>query len=121
MAMGSETSDYGSENRRRFPRYSPPDPLIAIFMAGKSPVEGEVRKISRCGCFLAVREGGAAESEGMITIRLPARFLRVDAAIRSVLPGQGFGMEFLAMRTEDNETLAAYCDHLRDLTSQKAD
>ena len=116
----SATPQLGYENRRRFPRYSPPKGLVALFRAGHCYVEGEIREISEEGIFFSVRDGGAAENDGIITIMLPDGFLRARAAIRSVRPGEGFGMEFIEMSPEHHAALINYCRHLQNTLSAKA-
>ena len=109
-----------SEDRRKYPRYSPPVGLPVIFETNDCACEGEVRNISQGGFFLAVKDGGAAESVGKVLIRFPHRFFRAAAAIRFVQPGQGFGIEFTKMNEENEEVLAAYCEQLRHLALLRA-
>lgn len=101
------------EERRRFPRYSPPKGLVALFRAGYGYVEGEILEISEGGIFFSIRDGGAAENDGIVTIKLPDGFLRARATIRSVRPGEGFGMELLEMSPENQAALIAYCQRLQ--------
>ena len=115
----SATPQLEYENRRRFPRYSPPEGLVALFRAGPCYVEGEIREISEEGIFFSVQEGGAAENEGIVTIKLPDGFLRARAAIRSVRPGEGFGMEFLEMSPEHHAILINYCRRLQQTAPAK--
>ncbi len=113
----SATPQLEYENRRRLPRYSTPKGLVALFRAGPCYVEGEIREISEEGIFFSVRDGGAAENEGIVTIKLPDGFLRARAAIRSVRPGEGFGMEFLEMSPEHQAVLINYCRRLQQATA----
>ncbi len=115
-----KTKNTFSEDRRKYPRYSPPVGLPVIFETSDCACEGEVRNISQGGFFLAVKDGGAAESVGRVLIRFPHRFFRAAAAIRFVQPGQGFGIEFTKMNEENEEALAAYCEQLRHLALLRA-
>ena len=114
------TENADLKDRRKYPRYSPTIGLPVIFEANDCPCEGEVLDISQGGFFLAVKDGGAAESVGKVLIRFPHRFFRAAGAIRFVRPGQGFGIEFTKMDEEDEEALAAYCEHLRHLALLRA-
>ena len=98
--------------RRRYPRFNPRDKLQAKFESSGLEVEGEVRELSVSGFFLAIQDAGVAESQGTISIRLPEWILVSDGAIRSVVPGKGFGIEFLEMRPRDQRVLIWYCHYL---------
>ncbi len=115
-----KTGNAFSEDRRKYPRYSPTEVLPVIFEASDCACDGEVRNISRGGFFLAVKDGGAAESVGKVLIRFPHRLFRAAGAIRFVRPGQGFGIEFTKMDEENEEELAVYCEHLRHLALLRA-
>ncbi len=115
----STTPHLGYETRRRFPRYSTPEGLVALFRAGPCYVEGEIRDISEGGIFFSILDGGAAENDGIVTIKLPDGFLRARVAIRSVLPGEGFGMEFLDMSPEHQAALINYCRRLQQTAPAK--
>ncbi len=98
---------------RRNPRYKPGGKLRAKYSSAGQDVEGDVRTISKSGFFLNILDGGAAESEGDVLLTLPSQGVSIRGTIRSVLPGKGFGIEFLNLSLSDEETLAAYCDTLR--------
>lgn len=115
----SATPQLEYENRRRFPRYSTPEGLVALFRAGPCYVEGEIRDISEGGIFFSILDGGAAENDGIVTIKLPDGFLRARVAIRSVRPGEGFGMEFLDMSPEHQAVLINYCRRLQQTAPAK--
>lgn len=99
--------------QRRHPRYKPGGKLRAKYSSAGQDVEGDVRTISKSGFFLNILDGGAAESEGDVVLTLPSQGVSIRGTIRSVLPGKGFGIEFLNLSSSDEETLDAYCDTLR--------
>ncbi len=99
-------------DKRRYPRFDPQDQLRAMFASGGCEIEGSVRQLSLAGFFLAIRDGGVADSEGIVSIKLPEWLLTVKAAIRTVMPGRGFGVEFLDMPPRDRQVLVWYCHYL---------
>jgi len=106
-------------SQRRFPRFTPRVRLSAIFRVGNTWVEGEVASINECGFLLAVKDGGAADNEGSVTIKFPEFFIHSKGYIRSVLPGQGLGIELLDLSSKDRKLLAAYCNYLQQLTKAR--
>ena len=98
---------------RRNPRYKPGGKLRAKYSSAGQDVEGDVRTISKSGFFLNILDGGAAESQGDVLLRLPSQGVSIKGTIRSVLPGKGFGIEFLDLSSSDEEALATYCNALR--------
>ena len=75
--------------------------------------------ISECGFLLAVRDGGAADDLGVVTIKFPDFYIHSKAHICSVIPGQGLGIEFLDLNLKDRKLLASYCDYLKELTKAR--
>ena len=101
-----------SSEKRKYPRFDPQDQLRANFASGGCEIEGSVSQLSLAGFFLAIRDGGVAESEGIVSMKLPEWLLTVKAAIRTVVPGLGFGVEFLDMPPRDRQVLVWYCHYL---------
>lgn len=99
-------------DKRRYPRFNPQDQLRAKFAGGGCEIEGCVSQLSLSGFFLAIRDGGVADSQGIVSIKLPEWLLTVKAAIRTVVPGMGFGVEFLDMQPRDRQVLVWYCHYL---------
>ena len=114
--VASKVKTSSREKKRRYPRYTPRVRLYAIFRVGNTWVEGEVASISERGFLLAVRDGGAAEDVGSVTIKFPEFIIHTKGYICSVLPGQGLGVEFLDLSSKDRKLLAAYCNYLQELT-----
>ena len=102
----------GLTDKRRYPRFDPQDQLRAKFASAGCEIEGDVSQLSLSGFFLAIRDGGVADSEGIVSIKLPEWLLTVKAAIRTVVPGRGFGVEFLDIPPRDRQVLVWYSHYL---------
>ena len=113
MATKKNGKKTDPKSQRKNPRYKPGGKLHAKYSSAGQDVEGDVRTISKSGFFLTIIDGGAAESKGDVSLTLPSKGVSIKGTIRSIVPGKGFGIEFLDLSSTDEEALDAYCDTLR--------
>ncbi len=113
MATRKNGKKTDPKSQRRNPRYKPGGKLRAKYSSAGQDIEGDVRSISKSGFFLNILDGGAAESQGEVLLTLPSQGVSIKGTIRSILPGKGFGIEFLDLSSSDEEVLDTYCNALR--------
>ncbi len=110
-----------STQRRRFPRYIIPDKPRAGFIGAGLRVAGKVREIGLEGLFLSTKEPIAVGKPGKVGVEFPNRFFRANAVVRYVLPGRGFGVEFITMSTLDREAIRSFCGGLKRAGSMQTE
>ena len=85
---------------------------------------GELHEIGLEGLFIATAESlnpVAVGNTGKLGVVFPNWFFRASAIVRHVLPGRGFGVEFITMSTIDREAIRSFCGGLKRAGSMQTE
>lgn len=104
----------GKATTRRYPRLKAPKSAI---VAWKTPEQREVSRVTTIalgGLFIQTKNPPKTGSTIQMLVVTPRGQLRVRASVRSVIAGEGMGVEIVSMEPEDRGKLDRWLKQLTD-------
>jgi PilZ domain len=108
----------GKATTRRYPRLKAPKSAIVAWKTSEQREVSRVATIALGGLFIQTKNPPKAGSAIQMLIVTPRGQLRVRASVRSVIAGEGMGVEIVAMEPEDRGKLDRW---LKQLTERDRD
>jgi hypothetical protein len=93
-------------NRRRYPRAQLPKGLAVVWQAGGLRSVTRVRTIGLGGLFITTPQPPAVGAILQLAFTVPDGDVRARAAVKSIRPGQGMGVELKDMGAQERARLA---------------
>jgi hypothetical protein len=90
---------------RRYLRIKAPDSAVVAWKTPEQREVSQVKNIALGGLFIQTKKPPKKGSTLQMLIVTPRGNLRVRAGVRSVIPGEGMGVEIVSMDPEDRGRL----------------
>jgi hypothetical protein len=93
-------------NRRRYPRVEPPKGMAVAWQAGGMRSVTRVSSLGLGGLFITTPEPPPVGAMLQLAFTVPDGDVRARAAVKSIRPGEGMGVEFKHMGAQGRARLA---------------
>ncbi len=103
---------FSSPSRRHYARFETPEGVWAYWSCGGHCDTSLVRNLSVGGGFIQTRQPVGLGAKSTIDFLIPEGRLRVEALVRHVSGGLGFGLQFTAVEDGDRPQLAFLLNRL---------
>jgi hypothetical protein len=104
---------------RKYPRIQAPHSAVVAWKTGEYKEVSHVATIALGGLFIRTKNPPKAGSTVQMLIVTPRGQLRVRAGVRSVVAGEGMGVEIVSMEQEDRGKLDRWLKQLADQAEAK--
>jgi PilZ domain len=91
--------------KRRYPRISLPKGMMVAWHGGDLQLFSRVRTISMGGLFVSVPNPPPVGTKLRLTFEVPGGNVQAEAIVRSIVPGDGMGVEFVRLTLKDRVLL----------------
>ena len=98
--------------RRRFERITLPQGMNAAWYGGGDQQVSRVKNLCMGGMFLAVSHARVIGTTLKLVFMVPNGIVQAEGIVRSVVPGEGMGVEFIKMGPQDQALLEALLTRL---------
>jgi len=89
-----DMTEKASRQERRYPRISLPKGMFVTWHGGDLQLFSRVRTIAMGGLFIAAPNPPPVGTKLRLAFEVPDGNVRAEALVRSIVPGEGMGVEF---------------------------
>jgi hypothetical protein len=97
---------------RRFPRVALPKGMLISWYGGDLQLFSRVKTIGMGGLFISASDPPPVGTKVRVAFEVPGGSVRAEAIVRSTIPGEGLGVEFLRMDLKDRMLLKSLLNRL---------
>ena len=91
--------------KRRYPRISLPKGMRVAWHGGDLQLFSRVRTLSMGGLFISVPDPPPVGTKLRLSFEVPGGNVHAEAIVRSIVPGEGMGVEFTKLGLKDRVLL----------------
>src|SRR5712664_3248834 len=91
--------------KRRYPRISLPKGMRVAWHGGDLQLFSRVRTLSMGGLFISVPDPPPVGTKLRLSFEVPGGNVQAEAIVRSIVPGEGMGVEFTKIDLKDRVLL----------------
>lgn len=111
MALQYVTEETGRETRRH-PRIALPRGMFVTWLGNDLQLYSRVQTLSMGGLFISVVHPPPLGTKLRLAFAVPGGSVRAEAIVRHIVPGEGIGVEFTQMDSQDKRLLQGLLDRL---------